>query len=226
MSKKRFACLAGTVVLSSLVGALTARGEEGAVAPKTWDEWANSSGKDSMQPVVQNRQIEKAGRFQLIGPLAGISNRQDFYTTYILSLAGRYHFTETSAWEFLQLDFTFPSPTGLATEIQSQTSFVPDVQISHFQIGTAYVYTPIYGKYAWNSDSIVYFDIFGTAGLGVRFANDRQPFVELGVGMNHYIWARRLALVPEIRWRFYSEQRSQSTFVAEGLLQLGVSWLF
>jgi hypothetical protein len=44
--------------------------------------------------------------------------------------------------------------------------------------------------------------------------------------MNHYVWGGHFALTPSVRWRFYSEQRTQSVFVAEGLLQLGVSWLF
>jgi hypothetical protein len=110
-------------------------------APKTWDEWAAPRPGDSAQPVVQARQVSKAGRFQIVGPLVGISTRQDFYTTYLLSFAGRYHFTERSAWEFVQLDFSFPSATGIANDIQNQTSYHPDVQLSHFQIGTAYVYT-------------------------------------------------------------------------------------
>lgn len=77
------------------------------------------------------------------------------------------------------------------------------------------------------TDTLTPYETFTrTVGAGVRFANDKQPFGELGLGMNHYVWGRRLALVPSIRWRFYSEQRTQSVFVAEGLMQLGVSWLF
>lgn len=192
---------------------------------QNWDQWIGSQPTDSSKPVVQNREITKAGRFQVIGPLIGLSDRQDFYTTYILSFAGRFHFTEQSAWEFLRFDFTFPSQTDLAQEIQEQTSFRPDVQLSRFQLGSAFIYSPIYGKYAWNSNSIVYFDIFGRAGAGIRFARDQQLFGELGVGMNHYL-SKRLSLVPEIRWRLYSEKRTENAFIAEGLLQLGVAWLF
>ncbi len=193
---------------------------------QNWDQWLASQPQAAVHPVVQNREIHKSGRLQLLGPLIGLSNRQDFYTTYIVSVAGRYHFTEQSAWEFLRLDYTYPSRTDLAQQIQDQTSFRPDVQLSRVQLGSSFVYSPIYGKYAWNSESIVYFDIFGKVGGGVRFADDRQPFGEVGVGMNHYVFFRRLALVPELRWRFYTEKRTDKVFVAEGLFQLGVSWLF
>lgn len=177
-------------------------------------------------PVVQNRAISRTGRFQLFGPLIGRSDRQDFHTTYALTLAGRYHFTEESAWEFLRIDYTKSSQTDLANEIQTLTSFRPDVQLSTWQLGSAYIYTPIYGKYAWSGQSLVHFDIFGRVGAGIRFANDRQPFAELGVGMSHYINSLRFALVPELRWRVYAENRTSKVLVTEGFLQLGVSWLF
>lgn len=191
---------------------------------QSWDQWIASQSVNLSRPVVQNRQISKAGRFQIFGPLLGISDRQDFHTTFILSLAGRFHFNEQFAWEFLRFDFTFPSQTDLAKEIQEQTSFRPDVQLSRFQVGSSFVYSPIYGKYAWNSNEIVYFDIYGKVGGGIRFATDQQLFGELGVGMNHYL-SKSISLVPEIRWRLYSEKRTESTFVAEGLFQLGVAWL-
>lgn len=198
---------------------------ETSASAENWSQWLESVSEESSVPVVQNREITKAGRFQLLGPLLGLSDRQDFHKTYALTLAARYHFSEKSAWEFLRVDFTYPSRTELAQEIQKQTSFRPDVQLSRLQIGSSWIYSPIYGKYAWNSEKIIYFDIFGRAGGGIRFAQDQQLFGELGFGMSHYL-SKSLSLVPELRWRFYTEKRTAPTFISEGLLQLGVAWLF
>lgn len=222
LKKKLSATVAALAVSATTAHADTAPAASG------WNQFVEQSlpASDTQTPVVQNREVSRAGRLQLFGPLIGRSDRQDFHTTWVLTLAGRYHFNEESAWEFLRVDYARSSQTELASEIQALTSFHPDVQLSTWQLGTAYVYTPIYGKYAWSGSSLVHFDIFGRVGAGIRYANDRQPFAELGVGMSHYAWSQRMALVPELRWRFYSENRSTKVWVTEGLLQLGISWLF
>lgn len=193
--------------------------------PASWEEWVKNQTQGESIAIVQNRRVVKVGGVQLAG-IAGISERKDFYNTYTLGFSGRYHFTETHGWEVLRLSLSYPSRSPLASEIEQQTSFHPDVQLSRVQLGTAYVYTPIYGKYAWNSKSLVHFDIYGTLGTGVRFTETNQFFGEAGLGMNHYFSSSdRWALVPEIRVRGYSEKRTAPTFVLETLFGLGVSWL-
>lgn len=212
-------------LLSAHFASTVARADDPVAADKdSWERWAQSDRAEGT-PSVQHREVSKSGRFQLLLPMIGMSSRQDFHSTLVLSGAVRFHFSERSAWEILRVDYSRSTETGLAQEIREKTTYRPDVQVSRYQVGSAFVFSPIYGKYAWNESSIVYFDIFGRAGAGIRFANDRQPFAELGLGMNHYLLWRRIALVPEIRWRFYSEQRTSKVFVNEGLMHLGVAWL-
>jgi len=191
----------------------------------TWEEWVNAQPSVAENIAVQNRLITKAGRFQIVGPLFGMSDRKDFYTTYVMALGARFHFTEKHAWEFLNLNFSLPLENDLANQIRQQTGFQPDVQLSRFQMSTSYVYTPIYGKYAWGENRIVHFDIFGSVGGGVRFSNTFQPFGELGLGMNHFIFSNRFSIVPEVRERVYSEQRTSSVMVYESIFQLGIACL-
>lgn len=196
-----------------------------------WEDWVGSESVQSETSIVQNRAVSKSGRVQLVGPLVGMDDRRDFYTTYVFSLGARYHFNENHAWEFFRFSYNLSKESPLVTEIRERTSYQPDVQLSRFQIGTSYVYTPVYGKYAWGSDHLIYFDIFGTLGGGLRFAQDSQgnastqPFGEFGIGMNHYIFSRQFSIVPEFRERIYAEQRSGSVVVFEGIFQLGMAWL-
>ena len=193
-----------------------------------WDEFMDQQRElsKSQAPVVQNRMISLANRFQVTG-LLGVSERKDFYNNYFITAAAQYHFTETHSWEFIRLVKANPSESPLASEIREQTSFRPDSQISRFQVGSSYIYTPVYGKYAWGSDSLVYFNVYGIVGAGARFATDQtQPYMELGAGMNHFIMSSHVSLVPEFRLRTYREQRTVATTVFESLFQVGAAWLF
>jgi len=191
----------------------------------SWEHWHEGQSVEAAAPVVQNRQVSKGNRLQLLGSLGG-AYRGDLYNTPMVSFSGRYHFSERHAWEIARIYAGFSTPWALNAEVISKTQYTPDVQLSRFQLVTSYVFSPIYGKYAWNDQQTVYFDIFGTAGGGVRFAQDLQPIFELGLGMNHYVFAKRLSIVPELRIRGYSEKRTRSTLVIESLAQLGVAWLW
>jgi outer membrane beta-barrel protein len=218
-------CIAVSIPFNIAWGATPAH-EEQPTNHETWEDWVQSKADQSDSPVVQSRQISKANRVQLILPLVGMSDRKDYYTNYMVSGAARFHLSEKHGWELIRVNFGFPQASQLNQEIKNKTDYQTDVQLSKFQLSSSYVFSPIYGKYAWGGDSLVYFDMFATAGVGLRFASDRQPFAETGVGMNHYIFARKLAVVPEYRLRIYSEKRTESTMVFESMFQLGGSWLF
>ncbi len=192
-----------------------------------WDKWLNQDGRvPEESAVVQDRQIIKKGKFQFMGPSLGIQERKDFYTTYAISFGGRYHFSEKHGWEFLRVTYTNTDTGSLLGSIQAKTGYSTDVKLSHFQASTSYVYTPVYGKYAWNSRSIVHFDLYGLFGPGVRFSNSYQLFGEIGLGMNHYLFSRTIALTPEFRFRVYPEQRTTKVIVLESNFQLGLTCLF
>ncbi len=180
---------------------------------------------DSAAPVVQNRQVIKARRFQL-GMGMGYSDRNDLYSHLLLSVSGRYHFTEFHAWEVIRIYTMLNQASSVFQEAFDQANLKPDVQQSCFQVVSSYVFTPIYGKYSWTDLHTIYFDIFATVGGGLRFADQLQPVLEVGLGMNHYLFKNRLSIVPEFRVRGYSEARTRQVGVIEHLGQLGVAWIF
>ncbi len=191
----------------------------------TWDKLIQSESESRAIPIVQNRAITRAGRFQISGPFLGMGERRDFYNNYFIGAGARFNFSEKHGWEILRATWAFPEESSLAREIREQTHFQPDAQSSRLQLGSAYVFSPIYGKYAWGDEKLIHFDIHGSLGAGVRFAKDRQVYIETGVGMSNYILSSSVSVVPEIRMRVYQEDRTTSVVVVESLFQLGLLWL-
>lgn len=190
-----------------------------------WSEAITSKAEENAFAIVQNRTVTKQNRWQIAGPSIGTSGRGDFYTNYFAALGLRYHFNETHGWEIGRALWNSSSPNSTAIDVEARTGLRPDSQISELSLSTSYVFTPIYGKYAWNERSLVHFDMYALVGAGMRFARDHQIFAETGLGMNHYLSAR-FSLAPEVRVRLYQEDRSTSVFVAEVFASLGAAWLF
>lgn len=197
--------------------------------PDKWEDWVeqNKESLDHLEyPAVQNRNIQKAQKFQILGPALGISERKDFYNIYFLSFGVRRHWSESLAWEPLRVTRTYYKLTQTAREVQEKTSFRPDSQTSLWQLSTSIIFSPVYGKFVWNRDHLYHFDVYTLGGLGVRFARERQVFAEFGLGMNHFIWANNISIVPEFKFRVYQEQRTEKVTVFESLYGIGLSWYF
>lgn len=63
--------------------------------------------------------------------------------------------------------------------------------------------------------------------MGLRFATGgAQVTFEPVIGANHYVGKHFSIILPEVRARFYSEQRRSGGFVTELMVQAGLSWLF
>jgi outer membrane beta-barrel protein len=189
--------------------------------------WTDQNPSVQDKPIVLARAVTKSLRFQL--KMDGVfADRRDLWIHWGLALGARFFINEEHGLELPQIQWQDSYLTDTARVVEQQTGFRVDSKPSRWQISGAYIWAPIYGKYAWNSTSLVHFDIYALAGAGVRFpcGADAQPFAQLGIGMNHVIGWDRLSIVPEYRVRFYSEQRTSTTFVIESLLSLGVAWLF
>lgn len=195
----------------------------GETTQKRWE--SNVDAKVPTGAVVQNRAIEKAGRTSWVLPSVGTSDRKDLYDNFYVSAGARYFFSETHGLEFARVLLNFPFASGLVNQIQNQTGFMPDSRQSNFSLGASYIYSPIYGKYAWNETSLVHLDAYFLFGGGIRFSNAIQPYGEVGIGSAQYLGTSGFAVVPEIRWRVYPESRSSLVIVGEWFFQVGVSWL-
>jgi outer membrane beta-barrel protein len=192
-------------------------------ADSEWKRWVSQQSSEA-PAAIQARLIEKTGRVALAGSL-GSSERRDLYHQFFGTLAGRYFFQENHGWEFGRVVLNSAVRSSLLDDIEARTGFPTDAQPSAFSVSSSYIFSPIYGKYAWGEDSVVHFDLYALAGLGLRFARDLQPFGELGIGMSHY-FGSHFSLSPEVRWRVYSERRMTSILISEVSFQMGASWLF
>ena len=199
----------------------------------SWLVWANPQWegfkKDLVgsrtQVAVQNRQIVKSNKWQIFGPLVGPSERKDFKSTFHGRLGLRLHFSERGAWEILNINGSQSRNTELAAQVEQETGKPLNTQDSSLQISSSYIWSPIYGKYAWNDKKVIHFDLFGKLGGGLRFADQPQFFVNLGLGTNQYLFSKHWALAFEYNMRIYQEDRGESTLINESLFLAGISWL-
>jgi hypothetical protein len=119
------------------------------------------------------------------------------------------------------------SDSELGQDITSQTGFGLSSKKASRLISSAFLYSPIYGKYAAGKSNMVRFDVYTVSGAGLRYTqNETQPFLQIGGGVNNYIWKNRLSIYPEYRLRVYQEDRGEIVSVFDSLFQLGAAWLF
>jgi outer membrane beta-barrel protein len=196
------------------------------LADDAWEGWQKTpqSAKQAGAVTIQ-RLVQREDRVQIVGPSIGFSERKDLYNHLRFSLAARYHFTEYHGWEVVRANFDHFTDSDVATDIRAHTSYFPDSQQANWSLSTSYILTPMYGKFSWGEFLLVHFDLFFLFGGGIRFAATPQPYGELGVGITHY-FGGHFALVPQFRWRMYSETRATGTpLVSEVLVEMGLSVL-
>jgi outer membrane beta-barrel protein len=192
-----------------------------------WDSYVDKKAPSDGLPIVVNRAVVKDGKFQVFA-LAGTADRQDLYSHYPISAAVRYHFSEQHAWEILKLNYDNFALTGAAQSVIRQTGYQVDAVQAYWSLSSGYIFTPVYGKYAFSESFLVHFEMYGGAAVGARFGlNQVQPMLEPLIGALHYLTPHFAILLPELRVRLYQEKRMSSTdFVSEVVVQAGVSWLF
>lgn len=208
-----------TIFILICLGALPA------FAQGPWEDYMASQEKMQNSAVVQRRVVDPSRRVQ-VGLNAGTSERRDFTVTRLASLNLRYHFGPYFGWEVFKATISNAKSSRLLAEVEQRSLYPVDAKKSYFQVSSNAVFTPIYGKYAWFGEAISHFDIYGKTGIGGRKADDWQPFLNLGIGMNNYFKGEHFSLGPEFEVRVYSENRSSQITVVESLFQIGGSWLF
>lgn len=194
-------------------------------AEDTWESYISSQAQLQSSEVVQNRQIIKDGRIQL-GVSYGTSQRNDFTNTMAASLSIKKYFRDSFGWEFMNFSYSESSDSALLNDLKTKTDYKVDSKKSRYQLATALVFAPIYGKYSWFDKKIIYFDMYSKLGAGLRFADVPQFFVLGSLGMNNYFSGGRFSIGPEVTTRLYSEDRNAPTQVFETLFQIGGAWLF
>jgi outer membrane beta-barrel protein len=116
--------------------------------------------------VIRPRFFNKRGRFELGGRMNVVMN-QTFIYTYAGTFSLGYHFLESIGLE-LTGSYGFSVDKSdkslLDDEFQIKTIIVRD----QWDVGGAFTFTPIYGKYQLSSGRLIYFDTFIQAGAGLQ----------------------------------------------------------
>ena len=134
--------------------------------------------------VIQRKFMPKSERLQVyLG--AGLTTNTPWFTNYGAKLNIAYNFTESFGLELSTL-FLTSSPRDVAKEIQVQH----DVQADQFIYTKGYygldlVWSPIYGKIAYDGSNIINYEMYFSVGGGQSNTNSVEknvPTVHVGVG--------------------------------------------
>ncbi len=160
--------------------------------------------------VVQSRRFPKVGRWEL-APFVGVIPNDAFVTHLPVGVRLVRHTSEHSALEVGAsgtIDLDTPLREHLLREDANLDATVRDRQRARLDL--AWVYSPIYGKFAWLNRRVVYVDVSLVAGAGAVFTEGEQidgaagirPELLTGVGLRVFL-GRKLSLRFDYRQLVY-----------------------
>jgi hypothetical protein len=79
------------------------------------DKMMDAKAAPSDAPIITNRAVTKAGKFSVVGPIVGFSDRRDLYDHHPASLGVRRYFSENHAWEIARVNYEMYSLTAVAS---------------------------------------------------------------------------------------------------------------
>ncbi|HXX32026.1 MAG TPA: outer membrane beta-barrel domain-containing protein [Myxococcaceae bacterium] len=111
-----------------------------------------------------------------------------------------YHFSDSIAWQIGRFLYSYNVATNLRTQLQRDFGVNPTAfPQTNWIAGSDFMWTPIYGKFAWLNSSVAHFEIYALGGISVvnqRISNDIAagttsttflPGIDLGVGWRFYV---------------------------------------
>ncbi len=170
---------------------------------------------------VQNRKYVQGHEF-LIG--LGTVPMDAFYKGITGTFAYAYHFSDMWAWEIASGTYSLNVDTSLRDELENNfgvrpTRF-PELQ---FFVGSNIIFKPLYGKFAFLNDSLMYAELYLTAGPSVANYENAGVFIGLNVGGGARLYlTKNFSIRFENRYyQFISAETFQDT-ESELFLQVGI----
>jgi outer membrane beta-barrel protein len=128
--------------------------------------------------VIQDRKYNKAKRLQL-GIDVGKTAASPFHTTYPYGVHGAFHFTEYLGLEgYFSNSYNSLNKHGKQIdEFLSSRNFAAKKEFREpkWYSGAAFVWSPIYGKFAFFRRSIIHYDFYGVIGASYFKTNTSLP---------------------------------------------------
>lgn len=139
----------------------------------------SEAGEERLIKVLQPKAFLKMGRAE-VAPHAGAVTNDPFLHRRFLGASAAYHVTEVFAVE-VQADFAPDLGEAdwkpVTRQLISENNVAPDLSRMIGIGSVSFAFAPIYGKLAVR-DSIIGFDLFGTAGAGIAATQDDLGFLE------------------------------------------------
>lgn len=134
--------------------------------------------------VIQKKFLPKTERLELyLG--AGLTTNTPWFTNYGGKVNLSYNFTELFGLELSSL-FLATSERDVAKEIRENNNLKPDQFIyTKGYYGLDLKFSPVYGKIAWQNESITNYEMYFTVGGGISNTNSKEgnvPTAHVGLG--------------------------------------------
>ncbi|MGO9831055.1 MAG: outer membrane beta-barrel domain-containing protein [Myxococcaceae bacterium] len=126
-----------------------------------------------------------------------------------------YHFSDSIAWQIGRFLYSYNIATGLQEQLVRDFGVNPTAFAqTNWIAGSDFMWTPVYGKFAWLNSSVAHFEIYGLLGLSV--ANQRIS-TDIAAGTTSTTFLPGLDF--GIGWRFYVSKSVSFRFeVTDNLL--------
>jgi len=239
--------LACAVVLGALIGtASSAHAQDADIDENLQRYW---SGDRAMPIIAGDKLYATEGRLEL-GVFGGVLPNDDFFTYFPIGALISYSFDGIWGLELSGAYVGLSSDAELTDFLEANGAGIrKDVDLGDFQLGRADVvatFSPLYGKWSFQTYKISHFDLFFALGAGVVFVEEPeipegeidpadepvfQPLPEglIGTGFRFFLadWA---SLRIDARWFFYprfdgtEDDRSARTVGAPAEITLGVTF--
>jgi len=115
--------------------------------------------------VVPRKRFLKGGRFEL-APYTGLSVNDNLFRHYVFGVDLNFFLTNV-LWVGLQGNYYIKSLTEQESLLGLQYNRIPTLNRYLYGGALNFGYVPVYGKFAWFNRSIVHWEIFASAGVGV-----------------------------------------------------------
>jgi outer membrane beta-barrel protein len=130
----------------------------------------------------------------------GVVPLDAFYKGLSGEVSYTYHFSDSIAWQIGRFLYSYNISTGLQNQLVRDFGVNPTAFTqTNWIAGSDFMWTPIYGKFAWLNSSVAHFEIYTLLGLSVvnqRVSSDIAagttsttfvPGINFGIGWRFYI---------------------------------------
>ena len=143
---------------------------------------AQTARERAIDAVVRNKMYYKADRIE-VGITAGTMPFDSIVNHYLLGGRLNWHLSDTLGWEVVDAQFVIPSVTSYTINLAKDQG-ISSLQTTQLKllVGSNFLLSPLYGKIRFFGHSVLYFDVYVVAGLGLA-KTDTLQFSSTGVGV-------------------------------------------